>query len=136
MQKREEAQAKKEKEQQDIQMKVLQAQINDLNSRSLANQGLGVERISRIEENRSLATQREAEAVESIASARLDKVKAVKELQEMDLNQVQKLLEIINSIKLGSEEAEVKAVDDSAGGFQDGIMALQSLNQGNNQRIA
>jgi len=127
MQKRQQEQAQQQQKQEAVQMEVLKAQIDDLKSRALANQGLGVERISRVEENRSLATQREAEAVENIASARLDKVRAIKELQEMDLNQIQRLLEIVNSLQLGSEESVVKAVDDSAGGFQEGLTALQNI---------
>lgn len=113
MQKRQEQQAQIEQQQQAIQMEVLKAQINDLQSRAWANQGLGIERASRVEENRSLATQREAQAVSDIAQAKLDKVKALKELEEMDLNQLQILINIINSIKLTDEEAQVKEVDDS-----------------------
>jgi hypothetical protein len=110
----EEQQASQQQQQQmQVQMELLKAQIEDLQARAAANVGLGNERLSRIEENRSLATQREAQAVQDISAARLDKVRAIKELQAMDLTQLQQLLDIINSIQLGSEEQQVQAVDDS-----------------------
>jgi len=109
----EQAAMQQQVQQTQAQIAVLQAQMKDLEAKAVANTGLGVERMSRVEENRSLATQREAEAVENIASARLDKVKAVKELQGMDIAQIQQLVEIINMLKLGSEEGEVQSVDNS-----------------------
>ena len=51
--------------------------------------------------------------MQDISAARLDKVRAIKELKSIDLAQLQQLLAIINSIQLGSEEQQVKAVDDS-----------------------
>ena len=109
----EQQQQQQQQQEMQVQLQLLQAQIEDLQAKATANTGLGVERVSRVQENRSLATQREAEAVENIASAKLDKVKAIKELQEMDLNQVQQLIEIVNALQLGTEEQEVQAVDNS-----------------------
>lgn len=86
-------------EQQQIQLQVLQAQIEDLKSRAMANQGLGVERISRIEENRALAIERVAEAQKDRDLGTLDRIKAVKELTDIDLNQIEKAIQIIRSIQ-------------------------------------
>ena len=115
IQQQEQQQAQQEQMQVQTQLQMLKAQIEKLEGETVSLHGLGIERMSRVEENRSLATQREAEAVENIASARLDKVKAIKELQEMDLNQIQKLLEIVNALSLGSDETEVRSVDNSGG---------------------
>lgn len=98
---------------QQVQMKLVESQIENMEAKALADQGLGVERLSRVEENRSMATRQEAEAVENIALARLNKVKAIKELQEMDFNQIKIIVDILNSIKLESEEEQVQQVDNS-----------------------
>lgn len=113
MEQREQADAEQKQQQLAMELEVLRAQIDDLRSRALANQGLGVERASRVAENESLATQREAEAVENVAMARLNKVKAMKELQDMDINHIKQLIEILQTLELGSEEGQVKNIDDS-----------------------
>ena len=58
----------------------------------LEKKGLAAERFSRVAENESLSVQRKAEAT-------YDEVRAVKELQSMDLQQIQHALEILASIK-------------------------------------
>ncbi len=113
IQAQEKQESETQQQQTQVQLELLKAQIEDLQARAAANIGLGNERLSRIEENRSLATQREAEAVENISRAKLDKVKAMKELQGMDIQQLQSLFDLINQIQLGNEEEQVKAVDDS-----------------------
>lgn len=81
------------------QMELLKAEIENLKARAVADQGLGVERISRVEENRAFAVERIADAQESRLKGSLDYVKALKELQDIDLNQIQKLITIANMIK-------------------------------------
>lgn len=55
-------------------------------------QGLAAERFSRVAENESMSMQRKAEAT-------YDEIRAVKELQGMDLQQIQHALSILASIK-------------------------------------
>lgn len=93
-------------QQQNMQLEVLKAQIEDLRSRAMANEGLGVERASRVHENRALAVERIAEAQKDRDLGTLDRIKAVKELTEMDLNQLEKALEIIRSIQEGQKVSE------------------------------
>lgn len=92
-------QAEQAQEQQQVQLEVLKAQIQDLKSRAMANEGLGYERASRIEENRALAIERISEAQKDRDMGALDRIKAVKELTDIDLNQLQKALEIIAKIQ-------------------------------------
>lgn len=86
-------------QQQQMQMQVLQAQIEDLKSKAMANQGLGVERVSRVEENRALAVERIAEAQKDRDLGTLDRIKAVKELTDIDLGQIERAVHIIRLIQ-------------------------------------
>lgn len=81
------------------QLEVLEAQIQDLQSRALANEGLGYERASRIQENRALAVERIAEAEKDHDLGTFDRIKAVKELTQIDLDQLQQALEIIKKMR-------------------------------------
>jgi len=86
-------------QQQQLQMAQLQAQINLANARAVADEGLGVERISRINENKALAVERRAQAIKDLELASLEKAKAAKELQEIDLTQLQRLIAILNQLQ-------------------------------------
>ena len=76
-----------------------QARTELAKSRSIADQGLGAERYSRIDENRALAEERRAAAVKDEEQAMLNLVKALKEIDGIDLEQIHKLIEISNIIK-------------------------------------
>ena len=89
------------------QQQVAAAQAENLHAQAIANQGLGYERASRVEENQALAVERRAEAIKDIQAGTLDQVKAAKELQTMDLTQLSQLLEILRAIQeKDSETAE------------------------------
>lgn len=90
---------KLQQEQQVAQLEVLKAQIDDLKARAMANEGLGMERASRVHENRALAVERLAEAQKDRDLGALDRIKAVKELMDIDLSQLEKALQIIERIK-------------------------------------
>jgi hypothetical protein len=98
---------------QQLEMAVLQAQMQDLKSRANANEGLGLERVSRVQENRALAVQRIAEAHRDEETGVLNTIKAIKELQGMDLSNLQALLNIAQAIQQESigknSEAEQQA---------------------------
>jgi len=99
LQQQEQQQAQQQQQQQQIQIEVLKAQIEDLKSRAMANQGLGYERASRIEENRALAIERIAEAQKDRDLGSLDRVKAVKELSGMDLTHLEQTIGILKLIQ-------------------------------------
>jgi len=105
--------------QQQVEMAELQARTNLANARASADQGLAVERISRVDENEALAIERRAQAS-------LNEIKAVKELETMDIGQIQALLDIIEKIK-GKQDVS----EESLSGGQGQLGSNPSLPQGN-----
>lgn len=101
-------QAQAAEQQQQVQVQVLQAQIEDLKSRAMANEGLGFERASRVQENQALAVERIAAAQKDRDLGTLDRVKAAKELQSVDLNNLQQALEILKGLQEDDREAAQK----------------------------
>jgi hypothetical protein len=93
--------------QQQTQIELLKAQIEDLHARAVANQGLGHERASRIQENQALAVERRAAAHKDLDQGLLDQVKAIKELGTIDLEQFHKAVEIFKLLK-EKDEPEAK----------------------------
>jgi hypothetical protein len=92
-----------QQKQQQLQMQQLESQINLANARAVADTGLGYERASRIMENQALAKEREAEAQKDDANAALDMVKAAKELEGMNLDQIIKALQIVDTVRQHTE---------------------------------
>ncbi len=82
-----------------LQSEQLKSQINLANARATADEGLGIERLSRIKENQALAEERRARAFHDLELGNLEKIKAAKELEDIDLTQLQKLINIINLIQ-------------------------------------
>jgi len=106
-------QAELQQRQAELQMAQIKAQINLAESRALADQGLGVERISRIEENKALAVERRAEAIKDMEMASLDKARAAKELQGIDIKQLEQLVGILNTLQM-QDMQKAKLLSDSA----------------------
>lgn len=88
----EQQQQQMQMQQAQAQIELLKAQIQDMQARATANQGLGLERISRINENESLAVERRAQAV-------YDEAKAIKELRGFDVSHLQQAVEMIARLK-------------------------------------
>ncbi len=84
-----------------------QAKIDLAHARAEADRGLGAERYSRIEENKALAEERKAEAVKDEEIALLNFVKALKELEGMDINHISELIRISREVK-GAEQQAVE----------------------------
>lgn len=99
IQKQEQQQAQMQQEQSMAQIEVLKAQIEDLKARAMANEGLGYERASRVTENQALAVERIAAAQKDRDMGTLDRVKAAKELAEMDINQLHKMVDILRQLQ-------------------------------------
>lgn len=96
-------QEKSQSQMQNVQMETAlreqMAKIQDLESRAEANAGLGLERASRVQENRALAIERLSESEKDKELGMLHRVNAMKELESMDLEQLEKLLRISEYIK-------------------------------------
>lgn len=82
-----------------VALQEVQARTNLANARAAADEGLGIERLSRVKENQALAQERQAEALKDQEAALLDRVRALKELDEIDINQIQRLLAIAQALK-------------------------------------
>lgn len=115
LKKQQESQQKTAEESQQVQMEVLKAQIEDLKAKAMANEGLGYERASRIQENKALAIERMAEAQKDRDLGTLDRVKAIKELTDMDLGQLEKALGIIHSMQQQQGMEAVERTQESLG---------------------
>lgn len=93
-------------QQQQMQQQQVQAQLSDLQARTdlakartIADQGLGIERLSRVEENKALAQERRSQAHKDDEIALLNLIKSLKEIENLDLNQLQQLITLANQIK-------------------------------------
>jgi hypothetical protein len=107
IEKEEQQQAEQQQQQMQQQMAVLAAQVKDLEAKAAANYGLGVERLSRQNENAELAVERRAKAIEDISDAQLNRVKTLKELQDIDMTQIQRLIEISEYLKTFGGDAAI-----------------------------
>ncbi len=84
---------------QQMQMEMQQAQIELTRARAVSDQGLGLERASRVEENQALAVERRAQAARDEDAGLLDKVKALKELEQLDIVHLEKLIALSNMLR-------------------------------------
>jgi hypothetical protein len=105
IQQQEEQQQQQQQMQAQAELAKLQAEIRNLEAQADANTGLGIERASRLEENRELAIERRAKAITEINAAALNEIKAAKELDTMDIDAIERLLAIVQQIK-GAQETE------------------------------
>ena len=88
-----------EQQQMQLQMQQMQSQIKLQDAQTTANEGLGIERLSRVKENEALAEERRAQAVKDEDAALLDLVKAMKEIDGLDLQHMQQLLQMHAIVK-------------------------------------
>jgi hypothetical protein len=120
----EQQQSQQAQQQQETQMALLKAQIESLQAKSVADHGLGIERASRVRENAALAEERKAEAKKDEEMAVLNFVKALKELQGMDLTNLEAQVRIAQGIKemVVPTEPEEES-DDNSQSLQPGAQA-------------
>jgi len=95
----EQQQAQMQQMQAQSSMEFQQAQTELARARAVSDQGLGLERISRVEENEALAVERRAAAVRDEDAGLLNKIKAIKELEDMDIAHLERLLAISQALK-------------------------------------
>jgi len=88
-----------------------QATLQMAQARAAADTAMAQERMSRINENEQLAVERQAKALQDTADAHnkeeealLNKVKLLKELQDIDLRQLRELMTLQQAIKNEYEE--------------------------------
>jgi hypothetical protein len=103
--KAEQAQSQMQQQQAEMAMQLQQAQIELAQARAKADLGLFAERTSPVDENRALAIQKLHEANSDDERAMLDKIKALKELEDMDLGHIERLLNMSHALK----ESEIRS---------------------------
>lgn len=105
MQKNQQQQMQAQQQQAQVAMQEQQARTHLAHSRAMADQGLGAERYSRIDENKALAEERRAEAMNDNQMALLNFAKAVKEIEGLDFAHLEKIVAIHQMLK-ASEQAQ------------------------------
>ena len=104
IQKQQEQAQKMQQAQMQAEIQELQARVELSHARAEADRGLGVERISRVQENQALAVERRAQAHRDDDEGFLAKVKALKELESMDLMHLQSLVTLAMSLQQEDKE--------------------------------
>ncbi len=89
--------------QMESQIKLQDAQAKLAAARTIADEGLGIERLSRVNENHALAEEREAQANRDDEEALLTFIKSVKEIQHLDLEAVAKTINMMGVLKAINE---------------------------------
>jgi len=102
--KQQQAAQQQAEQQQKLQAAQIQSQIKLADSTAAANVGLRHERDSRVLSNIGLAQERRFESLKDLEQANLDQIKAAKELMGVDINQLQQLINIVQSLQ--QKEAE------------------------------
>lgn len=105
IQQAQQAQQQSAQQAQQLQMAQLEADIEESKARAFSHQGSGLERISRVDENHALALRQEAEARADDDMGFLNKIKALKEIDQMDIQHIAHLLDIERSLKEKDKEA-------------------------------
>ena len=107
----------KQAEQQQTQMLQMQQQVaieeqkartQLAQARAAADKGLGIERLSRVKENEALAIERRSEAVKDRQQATLNMAKTLKELSDVDLAQLEKLIQLSRMVRTEEQLDERK----------------------------
>lgn len=106
MQKQKQQAAQLQQQQMQMEMQEAQSRIQLAQARSVADQGLGLERVSRVQENEALAVERRAAAEKDHDAAFLDLIKALKEIDTMDISHIRELIQLSNQIKAQEQALE------------------------------
>jgi hypothetical protein len=98
--------AQMEQQEAQMQQQQIQAQVQEIQARTelaqaraAADRGLGVERISRVNENEQLAEERKAQAHKEDTEALLIFAKAMKEIEGLDLAHIEKIISMKKMLK-------------------------------------
>lgn len=101
----EQAQQQQQQAQSQMQMQQQQATMEMAQARANADNSTAEERKSRISENQQLAQERKAEAEKDHTQSLLNFIKALKELESMDIDNISKVLTMHNAFKSSNNSA-------------------------------
>jgi hypothetical protein len=104
------SQAQQKIEQQQVQMAMEQQAVitHSANSKAESDQALAAERLAKIQLDQAINAERIARSEEDRTAGVLNLVKAIKELQGMDLDSLMKKVQILQSLEMGQESKEDK----------------------------
>lgn len=135
LQKQLQAQSQAQQMQMQLALQDQQAKIQLAQATAQAEAGLGLERISRVQENQALAVERKAEAENKKEQALLNFVKALKEIETVDLDHVTKLFALSHTLQQKEQIAQTK--DDIAEANRQSLLQrMQEQLQGKQQQNA
>jgi hypothetical protein len=86
-------------QQQQATIQEMMARAELAKARAEADRGLGMERVSRIQENQALAVERQAQAAKDDEIGLLNLLKAAKELEGIDIEHIERYLGMLGQIK-------------------------------------
>jgi len=85
-----------------------QARTNLANARAVADEGLGLERLSRMKENEALAVERKAEAAKDRTAGLLNLVRASQEIEGIDINQLEQMIRLAMEVQKKQEATQTE----------------------------
>jgi hypothetical protein len=128
-----EQQNRQASEMQNLQMQTqiaeTQANIELSKARTVADKGLGVERYSRVAENEALAIERRAEAKKDRTAGILNIVKAIKEIEDIDIAQLEKLISLSRIIDAKGAEDAIESKRTTASIINQANQAPRAINR-------
>jgi len=128
---REQAQAQAEQQAQQIQMQGLEAENQTKVSFSHAQHALAAERMAKVSEERAVNAEKLERAKEERTAGVLNLIKALKELQGMDIDQLAQKVNILNM--LSSEVESEKVGGESPQAPKEGRKGTEAGNQGRSE---
>lgn len=102
-------QAQAQQAQMQAAMEEQQARTELARARATADKGLGLERVSRVQENQALAVERRAEAEKDRDMALLNLIKAAKELEDIDMGHIEKALQLSRMLEQPPQQSETQS---------------------------
>jgi len=106
-------------------MQEQQARTNLANARAQADEGLGLERVSRIKENQALAVERKAEAAKDRTASLLNLVKAMQEIETVDITQLEQMIRLSKEVQTKQTEIDNENVTKQNTPEQSEIQAVE-----------
>jgi len=134
--KQEEQQMQAQQAQAQVAMQEQQARTELAQARAEADRGLGMERISRINENQALAEERRAQGEKDNEIALLNFVKALKEIESVDLAHLEKLLALSSALKADQRQENVKDEIKEVTSMQKAEQPQPEMNQNPAQNVS
>ena len=95
---------------QQAELRFTEAKTQDMEAKAEANRGLGLERASRVEENHALAVERRAAAIKDQDQGLLSLVKAMKEIESVEIGHVKELFTLSDMLMARQNMEEQKPI--------------------------